>query len=433
MREEKTWNGEAIELLKIMGEMFANALEHRRSQEAIKESLAALREALSEVERLKNRLQVENIYLREEIKTEHNFEEIVGQSEPLKELLRNVEQVARTNTTVLIQGETGTGKELIARAIHSLSSRKDRPLVKVNCGAISEGLVESELFGHEKGAFTGASQRRIGRFELADGGTIFLDEVAELPPDSQTKLLHVLQEGEFERVGSSKPIKVDVRIIAATNRDLENSFKEGLFRSDLFYRLNVFPLYVPPLRERKSDIAHLVNFFLTKFGKKLGKEFHNISNETMERLMNYLWPGNIRELQNVIERAAVLSQKPEIQIDVREPLRPLDHSTEIMAQDLEHTYRQGSEQGQVPRSASSANASVEIPNGEFFMESSVGSQIPGSEALEDMERVHILRVLECTNWVIEGNRGAAAILSINPSTLRSRMRKLGIKKLRIRN
>ncbi|MER3445959.1 MAG: Fis family transcriptional regulator, partial [Candidatus Dadabacteria bacterium] len=337
--------------------------------------------AHEEVRRLCDRLAAENVYLQEEIKTEYNFEEIIGQSIPLKRVLRNVEQVAHTDATVLIYGETGTGKELIARVIHNLSQRKDRPLVKVNCGAISAGLVESELFGHEKRAFTGAVQKRIGRFELTDGGTIFLDEVSELPLDTQVKLLRVLQEGEFERVGSSRLIKVNVRVIAATNRDLAGSVKSGSFRSDLFYRLSVFPIEVLPLRERKSDILLLVNFFITKFAKKLNKQIRGASKETMDRLMNYPWPGNIRELRNVIERAVVLAHDSTIQID------------------------------------------------ESFLGLSVGSQYQGTvDTLEDIERNHILSVLEQTKWMIDGKRGAASILNINPNTLRSRMQKLGIKR-----
>lgn len=336
--------------------------------------------AHEEVRRLRDQLAAENLYLQEEIKTEYNFEEIIGQSTPLQRVLRNVEQVARTDATVLIYGETGTGKELIARAIHNLGVRKDRPLVKVDCGAISAGLVESELFGHEKGAFTGALQRRIGRFELADGGTIFLDEIGELPLETQVKLLRVLQEGEFERVGSSKSIRVDVRVIAATNRNLAESVKSGSFRSDLFYRLNVFPLVAPPLRERKSDIPLLVNFFITKFAKELNKQVQGVSKETMERLMNYLWPGNIRELQNVIERAVILSYGPAIEID------------------------------------------------ESFLRPNVDSKTQSKETLQEVERSHILRVLEQTSWVIDGKRGAASILGINPNTLRSRMQKLGIKR-----
>jgi formate hydrogenlyase transcriptional activator len=358
-------------ILQIFAARAGAELERKQAEEA-------LQKALVEVEQLKNRLQIENVYLQEEIRTEHNFEEIIGRSESLKKVLHGVEQVARTDAIVLIQGETGTGKELIARAIHSLSPRKDRPLVKVNCGVISTGLVESELFGHEKGAFTGALQRRIGRFELADGGTIFLDEVGELPLDTQVKLLRVLQEGEFERVGSSKSIKVDVRVIAATNRNLEESVRAGRFRSDLFYRLNVLPLRVPPLRERKSDIPLLVSFFLARFAKRLGKQIHGVSKDTMDRLVSYNWPGNIRELQNVIERAVVLALGPVIQID------------------------------------------------ESILGLNVGSETLGREALEDVERAHILRVLGQTNWVIDGKRGAASILGINPNTLRSRMQKLGV-------
>jgi formate hydrogenlyase transcriptional activator len=333
-----------------------------------------------ETEALKARFQSETVYLQEEIKTEHNFEEIIGQSLPVQKLLRQVEQVAPTEATVLIRGETGTGKELLARAVHDRSRRKDRPLVKVNCGSIPSGLVESELFGHEKGAFTGATQRRIGRFELANGGTIFLDELTELPVDTQVKLLRVLQEGEFERVGSSQTLKVDVRVIAATNRDLKEAVQNGAFRMDLFYRLNVFPLEVPALRQRREDIPLLVNFFLSKFGKKLGKNVRGVSERSMSSLMNYHWPGNVRELQNVIERAVVLAGGPIVHID--ESMVPSD--------------------GEAPDSA--------------------------VDTLENVERSHILRALNETKWVIHGSQGAAEILGINPSTLRSRMEKLGIKK-----
>jgi formate hydrogenlyase transcriptional activator len=336
--------------------------------------------AHEETEALKARFEAEAVYLQEEIKTEHNFEEIIGQSAPVRQLLHNVEQVAPTEATVLIQGETGTGKELVARAVHDRSRRKDRPLVKVNCGSIPAGLVESELFGHEKGAFTGATQRRVGRFELANGGTIFLDEVTELPIDTQVKLLRVLQEGEFERVGSSQTIKVDVRVIAATNRDLKEMVTNGTFRSDLFYRLNVFPLEVPALRERKDDIPLLVNFFLSKFGKKLGKELRGVSQKAMDGLLRYHWPGNVRELQNIVERAAVLATGPIVQID------------EAM-----------------------------MRSGETVQESAV-------DTLENAERNHILRALNETRWVVHGKKGAADLLGINPSTLRSRMEKLAIKR-----
>jgi formate hydrogenlyase transcriptional activator len=336
--------------------------------------------AYEEIAGLKVRLEAENVYLQEEIKTEYNFDEIIGQSAPLRQLLRNVEQVAPTEATVLIQGETGTGKELVARAVHDRSRRKDRPLVKVNCGTIPAGLVESELFGHEKGAFTGATQRRVGRFELANGGTIFLDEVTELPIDTQVKLLRVLQEGEFERVGSSQTIKVDVRAIAATNRDLKEVVKNGTFRSDLFYRLNVFPLAVPALRERRDDIPLLVNFFLSKFGKKLGKEVRGVSQKSMDSLSRYDWPGNVRELQNIVERAAVLASGPIVQVD------------------------------------------------ESMMRSGETAQELAVDTLENAERNHILRALNETHWVVHGKKGAAELLGINPSTLRSRMEKLGIKR-----
>ena len=337
--------------------------------------------AYEETQALKARFEAEAVYLQEEIKGEHNFEEIIGQSSPIRGLLQQIEQVAPTDATVLIRGETGTGKELLARAVHDRSRRKSRPLVKVNCGAIPSGLVESELFGHEKGAFTGATQRRIGRFELADGGTIFLDEVTELPVDTQVKLLRVLQEGDFERVGSSQTIRVDVRVIAATNRTLQQAVKSGIFRADLFYRLNVFPLEVPALRERPEDIPLLVNFFLSKFAKSLGKEVRGVSQASMENLSRYHWPGNIRELQNVIERAVVLAKGPVVQVD-QSMLRTDD-----------------------PSAASS------------FI-----------DTLENNERNHIIRALSETSWVIHGKKGAAELLGINPSTLRSRMEKLGIKK-----
>jgi formate hydrogenlyase transcriptional activator len=330
---------------------------------------------------LKARFEAETVYLQEEIKTEHNFEEIIGQSEKVRELLRKVEQVAPTEASVLICGETGTGKELLARAVHNRSRRKDRALVKVNCGSIPSGLVESELFGHEKGAFTGAMQQRIGRFELAHGGTIFLDEVTELPLDTQVKLLRVLQEGEFERVGSSKTMKVDVRVIAATNRDLNQVVNQGSFRADLYYRLNVFPLESPALRERKGDIPLLVSFFLSRFGKKLGKEARGVAQKSMESLIRYSWPGNIRELQNVIERAVVLARGPVVQVD------------------------------------------ESMLRGE-----AVATQALAIDTLENNERNHILRALGETHWVIHGKKGAAELLGINPSTLRSRIDKLGIKR-----
>src|SRR6202034_1613253 len=267
-----------------------------------------------EIATLKARLERENVYLREEIRTEHNFEEIVGNSPALLAVLHTVEQVAPTDSTVLIHGETGTGKELIARAIHNRSARKDRALVSVNCSAISAGLVESELFGHVKGAFTGAIERRIGRFELANGGTIFLDEIGGLPLETQVKLLRVLQEHEFEPVGSSRSQRVDVRVIAATNRNLREMVEAGRFRSDLFYRLNVVPLQLPPLRERRSDIPQLVALCVSRFAKRFGKKVEGVSQETMARLMNYPWSGNVRELQNVLEPAGILSAGPTLRL-----------------------------------------------------------------------------------------------------------------------
>ena len=336
----------------------------------------------TEVGQLKNRLEAENLYLREEIKSQHNFEEIIGESKSIMAVLRQIEQVAPTDSTVLIRGDTGTGKELMARAIHHLSPRRGRSLVKVNCGAIPANLVESELFGHEKGSFTGALQRRIGRFELADGGTIFLDEVGELPLDAQVKLLRVLQEREVERVGSGHSTKVDVRIIAATNRDLHAAVKAGSFRADLLYRLNVFPIEVPPLSARASDIPLLVNRFVAKFSIKIGKKIDGVSQATMDRLTEYSWPGNIRELENVIERATILVKGSMLQID------------------------------------------------DVLLHGNSEPRLPVADSLEEVERAHILRILQDVSWVIEGKQGAAARLGLHPNTLRSRLQKLGIKKSR---
>jgi formate hydrogenlyase transcriptional activator len=349
--------------------------------------------AYEEIAGLKARLESENVYLQEEIRHEHNFAEMVGNSAPLLAALRKVEQVAATDSTVLISGETGTGKELIARAIHGRSARRDRALVKVNCAAISAGLVESELFGHVKGAFTGAIERRVGRFELAHGGTIFLDEVGELPLETQVKLLRVLQEQEFEPVGSSRSVRVDARVIAATNRDLAEAVASGRFRSDLFYRLNVFPVRVPPLRERAADIPQLAMFFLGQFSKKFGRQIDRVSEPTMERLVRYGWPGNIRELQNVIERAAVLCQGAVLELD--QDLLPVSVAETVPV---------------APASAAGPPASL--------------------ATLEDMERAHILAALERTGWLIEGPRGAAKILALHPNTLRSRMDRLAIKRPR---
>jgi PAS domain S-box-containing protein len=350
------------------------------------------------------RLAAEKQYLEEEIRREYNPDEIVGDSPSLLKLLQLVEQVAPTESNVLISGETGTGKELIARAVHSRSTRKDRPLVKVNCGAIPAGLVESELFGHVKGAFTGATADRTGRFELADGGTLFLDEVGELPLDTQVKLLRVLQEQEFEPVGSSRTVHVDVRIIAASNRDLTETVRTGLFRSDLFYRLNVLPLHVPALRERQSDIPQILMFFLFHYSKKMGKRIEAISPETMERLVNYSWPGNIRELRNVIERGVVLSPRSAITLGL-DFLPP-----EISSLD--------SVDGTVPVRGRNVDGAVRAH----------GQEGPPADvpSLGELERQHILRVLEQAGWKISGPRGAAEILKIHPNTLRDRIRKLGL-------
>ena len=335
----------------------------------------------AEVEKLKNQLQAENIYLRDEIKSEHDFDKIIGQSADLKYVLFKVEQIAATDTTVLILGETGTGKELIARAIHSRSARQDRPLVKVSCASLPANLIESELFGHEKGAFTSAQTRQIGRFELADGATIFLDEIGELPLELQSRLLRVLQDGEFERLGNSHTIKADTRIIAATNRDLEKEVDRGNFRKDLYYRLDVFPITLPPLRERTDDIPLLVEFMIQKFSRKLGKQIQAIPSSVMNTLQTYSWPGNVRELENVIERAVINTRGSTLQL----------------AEKLETS----------------------------LVEDLAENQWVG---LEQVERDYIFRVLRESRWKIEGHDGAARILDLNPSTLRGRIRKLGIQR-----
>jgi formate hydrogenlyase transcriptional activator len=373
-----------LELLQEVANQVALAIANMKSYE--------------EVTELKARLEKENVYLQEEIRTEHNFEEITGSSPALMAVLHKVEQVAPTDSTVLILGETGTGKELIARAIHDRSARKSRPLVKVNCSAISAGLVESELFGHVKGAFTGALDRHIGRFELADGGTIFLDEIGELPLATQVKLLRVLQEREFEPVGSSRPIRVDVRVIAATNRNLEESVQAGEFRSDFFYRLNVFPIEVPSLRGRTSDIPQLAMFFLANFTKKLGKDIRGIPHATLDLLLKYPWPGNVRELQNVIERAVILSRSAVLELD-----------PDLVAALCP------------PGSCSSKNKASEPVH---------PSIAPSSTplTLEELERSHVAAVLNQTGGVVEGPRGAAKILGLHPNTLRHRIQKLGLKR-----
>ena len=376
------------EMMRILAGQAAISLENARLYEGLKDEVArrtqaeqSLLEALAELEALKNRLEAENVYLQEEIRTQHNFNEIVGNSRVLLASLRRVELVAPTDSTVLILGETGSGKELFARAIHSRSRRSGRPLVKVNCGAIAPGLVESELFGHVKGAFTGAIEKRVGRFELASGGTILLDEVGELPLDAQVKLLRVLQEQEFEPVGSSRTVRVDVRVIAATNRDLDRAVRDGRFRADLLYRLNVFPIQIPPLRDRAGDVPLLVSLFVDGLARRLGKPLRGFSARGMEQLMAYQWPGNVRELQNVVERAAILAGGPILDVEGAFTTAP---------------------------QPSSPPAAI------------------GGDTLENVQRAHITAVLETTGGVVEGARGAAAILGLHPNTLRSRMRKLGI-------
>ncbi|MEO8572882.1 MAG: sigma-54 dependent transcriptional regulator [Pyrinomonadaceae bacterium] len=329
---------------------------------------------------MKNQLEAENIYLQEELQQDHTFGDIVGQSSEIKDVLHKISQVAPLDTAALIMGETGTGKELAARAIHEASSRKDRPLIKLNCAALSASLIESELFGHEKGSFTGAVGRKIGRFELANGGTLLLDEIVELPVDLQVKLLRVLQEGEFERVGSGKTIKTDVRVIASTNKNLKAEVEKRAFREDLWYRLNVFPITMPPLRDRREDIPILTDHFMRAFSRKFGKEITAVAPETMKSMLNYSWPGNVRELANVIERAFINSRGRVLQIK------------------------------------------------EDFLTRQAEISAATAKTLEEMERDYIERILEDVQWRVDGPRGAALILGINPSTLRTRMSKLGVQK-----
>lgn len=365
---EDSFTQEDLDLLTAVGEQVAIAVEN------------AL--AYQKIDALKNKLQEEKLYLQEEIRSEYNFEEIIGTSQALKRALADVQTVAPTDSTVLIFGETGTGKELIARALHNLSGRSEHPLVKVNCAAIPTGLLESEMFGHERGAFTGAIDQRKGRFELAHRGTIFLDEVEEIPLELQPKLLRVLQEQEFERLGSGKTIRVDVRVLAATNADLAQMVAEKKFRNDLYYRLNVFPITLPPLRERAEDISLLVHFFAQKFAQQMKKPIKTIPTETISRLTSYGWSGNIRELQNLIERAVILSRGSALEVPLAELRRP--------------------------------------GNGGLV------NQLQGPTMLEEVEREHILKVLRETGWVIGGPAGAATRLGLNRTTLNNRMRKLGI-------
>ena len=376
-----------LTVAKRTGELTRANLQLTQEIEERKKAEESLQGTYAEIKGLKDRLQAENVYLRQEVGRQYNFGEIIGQSDALAQVFLRVAQVAPMNATVLLLGETGTGKGVVARAIHSSSSRKDRPLITVNCTTLPATLVESELFGREKGAFTGSDTRQIGRFELADGGTIFLDEIGEMPMELQCKLLRVLQDGEFERLGSPRTIKVDVRIIAATNRNLQAEIRDGKFREDLFYRLNVFPITMPPLRKRIQDIPLLVNHFVSKFNKKMGKRIDTITKDTLNVLKEYQWPGNVRELESVVERAVITSPGTSLQV--------LDRFDSFK-----------------------------------MKEDSVGE--PGEEAgqevkaLIDLEHDHILHVLQKTGWRIEGKNGAAGILGLNASTLRARMRKYGI-------
>jgi formate hydrogenlyase transcriptional activator len=370
---ETTVQERTAELL-ASNEQLTHEIEER------KKAKGSLLTAYAEIKQLKDRLQAENVYLQQEVNQQYNFGEIVGQSNSISRVFSQVEQVAPMNATVLLLGETGTGKGVVARAIHSSSTRKGRPLITVNCTTLPATLVESELFGRERGAFTGSDARQIGRFELADGGTIFLDEIGEMPLELQSKLLRVIQDGEFERLGNPRTIKTDVRIIAASNRNLAEEVKNGKFREDLFYRLNVFPITMPPLRQRKDDIPLLVNHFVTKFNHKIGRKIDTVSKETMNTLQEYHWPGNVRELESVIERAVIVSHGSTLQIlDRLDAVRKPD---ELTGRDV--------------------------------------------KALVDLEHDHVLQVLQKTGWRIEGKNGAAILLGLNASTLRARMRKYGI-------
>ncbi|OGR23579.1 MAG: Fis family transcriptional regulator [Desulfuromonadales bacterium GWD2_54_10] len=362
------------------GELVKTNMQLTQEIEERKKAEGSLQGTYAEIKHLKDRLQAENIYLQQEVAQQYNFGEIIGQSNVLSYVFSQVEQVAPMNATVLLLGETGTGKGVVARAIHSSSTRKGRPLITVNCTTLPAALVESELFGRERGAFTGSDTKQIGRFELADGGTIFLDEIGEMPLELQCKLLRVIQDGEFERLGNPRTIKTNVRIIAATNRNLGEEVKCGKFREDLFYRLNVFPITMPPLRQRKEDIPLLVNHFVAKFNTKIGKKIATVSKDTLNALQEYHWPGNVRELESVIERAVIISQ-----------------GTALQVLDRFDTFRKP--------------------------EASAGEDV---KALAELEHDHVLQVLQKTGWRIEGKNGAAIILGLNASTLRARMRKYGI-------
>jgi len=364
----RQWPEDLVRRLWLVGVVFANALMRKRSEQK-------LHKAFSEIKELKDHFEAENIYLREEVSLQYDHNNLIGDSDNIKDVLKQVEQVSNTDTTVLLLGETGTGKELLAQAIHNASGRKNQPMVTINCAALPTDLVESEFFGHEKGSFTGAQTKRIGRFELANNSTIFLDEIGELSLEMQVKLLRVLQSKQFERLGGEKTITSDTRIIAATNRDLLQSVNSGQFRVDLYYRLNVFPIVVPPLRSRREDIPQLTRYFVKGFSKKMGKRIENISRTTMENLQSYSWPGNIRELKNIIERGMIIT--------------------------------------------SGKSLLVELPENRLH-----GTD--GIRTFAEVQYKHILETLDFTNWKIRGEKGAAKILALKPTTLEAKMAKLGI-------
>ncbi len=375
------WVPEGMSALRANGEAFPVEASVSRAEAAGQTLYTLILRDINErkkAEAERNRLEGLTVYLQEEVRAAHEFQDLIGESPAMRRILQDIERVAATDATVLVLGETGTGKELIARAIHNLSTRKDKVLVKVNCAAIPESLAETELFGHEKGAFTGAIARKIGRFELAEGGTIFLDEIGELPFELQAKLLRVLQEGEFERVGGTRPLQAEVRVVAATHLDLEQAARQGAFRADLFYRLHVFPIQVPALRERKDDIPLLVRHFVQRYAHKYGRPIHTIPEPVMRAFEDYPWPGNIRELQHVIERAVILSQGARLEV------------------------------------------------GDWFRTASLDLPTTSMLSLEAAERAHIVSALEQTEWRIRGEHGAAALLGLKPTTLESKMKKLGI-------
>jgi transcriptional regulator with GAF, ATPase, and Fis domain len=369
-REYRTWDEATVQRLRLVGLVLANAVHRKQSEER-------LRAQLEEIRRLKDRLEQENVYLRDELRGGDEFTDIVGRSPALRRVLDYVSQVAPTDAAVLLLGETGTGKELLARAIHERSPRRAKPFIKVNCAALPAALIESEMFGHEKGAFTGATAAHTGRFELADGGTLFLDEVGELAVELQAKLLRALQDGEVQRLGSTRSRKMDVRLVAATNQDLERAMAEGRFRSDLYYRMSVFPIRLPPLRDRRDDIPLLVWAFVQRRQARLGRRIESISRATMDALQSYHWPGNVRELENVLERALILSTGPALSVE------------ETLGAPTSHPQ-------------------------------------PSDESFDAAARGHVRAVLERCGWRINGPGGAAEVLAVHPSTLRSRMARLGI-------